>query len=272
MTRMLALAVPLALAVAVASLPMAVALAAGPTVTPTPPSSVSIVIPNVTPPGLGNTPPPNKFLPSAPPATVTIKRAVPPPTLSPTPPPSTFPPSVPPPNTFLPNTPAPSVPIVFPVPPPPATPADGLGAPNDFATLGNPGNTSFQPGVFNPFDNPHPALPWGDGQIGGARYGQVLRYWENQPQTVNNVRFEQQAAPPQELNGNPQPQGQPSTPTGVLSAKVVTKEPEPQSVTVPAYWIIETQRGYLHMPRWVLQEVGGGYYRWALVTGWFQPR
>jgi hypothetical protein len=181
---------------------------------------------------------------------------------------------VPPPNTFLPNAPAPTVPIVIPVPPTPATPTQGLGTPNDFATLGNPGNTSFQPGVFNPFDNPHPMLPWGDGQISNARYGQVIRYWENQPQTVNNVRFEQQAAPPQELNGNPpaQPQGQPSTPTGVLDAKLEAKESEAQSVTVPAYWIIETQRGYLHMPRWVLQEIGGGRYRWALVTGWFQPR
>jgi hypothetical protein len=244
MSRVLASALSALLVVSSASL----ALAAGPTPPPpnvsnTPPSSVSIVVPGVTPPPLTNTPPPNKFLPSTPPT-----------------------------NKFLPSVPPPSVPIVFPVPPPPATPQQGLGTPNDFATLGNPGNTSFQPGVFNPFDNPHPMLPWGDGQIGGQRYGQVLRYWENQPQTVYNVRFEQAAAPPQELDGNPQPQGQPSTPTGALGAKVVVKAPDPQSVTVPAYWIIETTRGYFHMPRWVLQEIGGGYYRWALVTGWFQPR
>jgi len=236
----------LALSALVVLTPVSLALAAGPpppTVTNTPPSSVNIVVPGVTPPPLTNTPSPNKFLPSSPPGHI-------------------FPPPVPP----------PSMPIVFPVPPPPATPQQGLGTPNDFATQATPGNTSFQPGVFNPFNNPHPMLPWGDGQIGGQRYGQVLRYWENQPQIVSSVRFEQAAAPPQELDSNPQPQGQPSTPSGALSAKVVAKEPEPQSVTVPAYWIIETTRGYLHMPRWVLQEVGGGYYRWALVSGWFQPR
>jgi hypothetical protein len=261
MHRMLALA--LTLAVALASLPVPFALAAGPTVTPTPPSSVNIVIPNVTPPPLSNVPV----------SSVGIKRAVPPPAITPTPPPNTFPPSTPPPNTFLPNTPAPTVPIVFPVPPPPATPTQGLGTVNDFATLGDPGNTSFQPGVFNPFDNPHPMLPWGDGQVGAQRYGQVIRYWENQPQTVHNVRFEQQAAPPQELNGNPPAQqGQPAAPgQGALDAKL-SREPAARSVTVPAYWIIETQRGYLHMPRWVLQEVGDGRYRWALVSGWFQYR
>lgn len=264
--------------------PVSLALAAGPpppTVTNTPPSSVNIVVPGVTPPPLTNTPPPNRFLPSSPGGFVTIQRPVAPPVLLPSPPtptplPSTpggsvtFPSDTPPPPLF--NTGQPSVPIVFPVPPPPATPQQGLGTPNDFATLATPGSTSFQPGVFNPFNNPHPMLPWGDGQIGGQRYGQVLRYWENQPQTVSNVRFEQAAAPPQELDSNPQPQGQPGTPSGALSAKVVAKEPAPQSVTVPAYWIVETTRGYLHMPRWVLQEVGGGYYRWALVSGWFQPR
>ena len=219
---------------------ISLALAAGPpsTATNTPPSSVSIGSPVVNPP-IVNPPP-------------VVNR--------------------PPPNRFLPSVPPPSVPIVFPVPPSPAPPPQGLGTPNDFATLATPGNTSGQPGVFNPFNNPHPMLPWGDGQIGGQRYGQVLRYWENQPQTVYNVRFEQAAAPPQELDGNPQPPGQPSTPTGALSAKVVPKEPDSQSVTVPEYWIVETTRGYFHMPRWVLQEIGGGYYRWALVTGWFQPR
>jgi hypothetical protein len=236
----------LALSALVVLTPVSLALAAGPpppTVTNTPPSTVNIVQPGVTPPPLTNVPPPNTFLPSTPP-----------------------------PNTFLPSVPPPSVAIVIPMPPPPPPPpGQGLGTPNDFATLATSGNTTFTPGVFNPFNNPHPMLPWGDGQIGGQRYGQVVRYWENQPQTVYNVRFEQAAAPPQELDGNPQPQGQPSTPTGVLSA-AVKKEPEPQSVTVPAYWIIETTYGYFHMPRWALQEVGGGYYRWALVSAWFQPR
>ena len=242
---------------------VSLALAAGPpTVTNTPPSSVNIVVPGVTPPPLTNTPPPNKFLPSSPP---------PPKPLPSTPGGSvTLPSETPPPPLF--NTGQPSVAIVIPVPPPPAKPEQGLGTVNDFATLATPGNTSFQPGVFNPFNNPHPMLPWGDGQIGGQRYGQVLRYWENQPQTVSNVRFEQAAAPPQEVDSTPQPQSPPSTPTGGLTAKPVAKETDPQSVTVPAYWIIETTRGYLHMPRWALQEVGGGYYRWALVSGWFQPR
>jgi len=270
MSRIVAVAVSVLVVLTSVSL----ALAAGPpppTVTNTPPSSVNIAVPGGTPPPLTNTPPPNKFLPSSPGGSVSISRPVTPPILVPSPGGSVMiPTETPPPPLF--NEGQPSVPIVFPVPPPPAQPEQGLGTKNDFATLGTPGNTSFQPGVFNPFNNPHPMMPWGDGQIGGQRYGQVMRYWENQPQTVSNVRFEQAAAPPQELNSNPQPQSPPSTPTGALGAKMVAKEPEPQSVTVPAYWIIETTRGYLHMPRWVLQEVGGGYYRWALVSGWFQPR
>jgi hypothetical protein len=55
---------------------------------------------------------------------------------------------------------------------------------------------------------------------------------------------------------------------------VVTRTPEPRkvSVTVPESWIIETTRGYIHMPRWVLRELGGGQYEWAWVGAWFQPR
>jgi hypothetical protein len=260
------------LAVTVVSLPVAFALAAGPSVTPTPPSSVTIApAQGVTPPNLSNTPPPIPP-PVLPGSSVSIVR----PGVTPPPLRNTYPPAVslqPPvvnPHPVVP-VPPPSVPLVIPVVTPPAPLGQGLGTPNDFASLANTGNTSFQPGVFNPFNNPHPMLPWGDGQIGGERYGQVLRYWENQPQTVYNVRFEQQAAPPQELSSEP-PATQPGTPTqGALDARAGS-EPEPQSVVVPAYWIIETTRGYIHMPRWVLQEIGGGRYRWALVTGWFQPR
>jgi hypothetical protein len=279
MLRMLVLALSVALAV---SLPLTVALAAGPTVTPTAPSSVGIVNPNVTPPGLSGTPPGVPPLVS-PRSNVGITRpnVTPPPIFNTPPPsaPSSTPPGssgtisgpVPPPPLF--NTPQPTVPLVIPVVTPPPAPGQGLGTPNDFATLANPGNTSFQPGVFNPFNNPHPMLPWGDGQIGGERFGQVIRYWENQPQTVYNVLFIVPAAQESSTSQpEPQSQVQPGAPSqGALDVRMV-REPEPQSVTVPAYWIIETTRGYLHMPRWVLQEVGGGRYRWALVSGWFQPR
>jgi hypothetical protein len=127
-------------------------------------------------------------------------------------------------------------------------------------------------------------LPWGDGQIGGERYGQVIRYWQNQPQTVSNVIFvgpaeestTPEAAPP---SSEAQPESQPSTPSSsqpsapqaVLDTKLV-RELRGQDVTVPASWIVETTRGYVHMPRWALQEVGGGRYQWVLVGAWFQPR
>jgi hypothetical protein len=170
------------------------------------------------------------------------------------------------------NTPPSSVSIAPAPVVPPATPGTGLGQLNPFATLANPGNTSFQPGVPNPFDDPHPMLPWGPGQIGGERYGQVIRYWQNQPQTVYNVIFvvppTQESTPPQT---EPQPQGQPGPPQGALDVQAA-KQPEGRSVTVPAYWIVETTRGYVHMPRWALQEVGGGRYQWVRVSSWFQPR
>lgn len=161
------------------------------------------------------------------------------------------------------------VPAQLPVPPPaPAPLGPGLGTPNPFATLANPGSTSFQPGLANPQNNPHPMLPWGDGQIGGERYGQVVRYWEQNPQTVYSVVLvplsEEEAKPEGE------PQSQPEAPAqGALEVK---KQAEPRDVTVPASLIVETTRGYLHMPRWVLQDVGGGRHRWAWVGAWFQPK
>ena len=69
-------------------------------------------------------------------------------------------------------TPPPAVATQLPTaPPPPAALGPGLGTPNPFATLGNPGSTQFQLGVANPQNNPHPMLPWGDGQIGGSDTG-----------------------------------------------------------------------------------------------------
>lgn len=167
-------------------------------------------------------------------------------------------------------TPSPPSTVTIPTPPPPPPPlGPGLGTPNPFATLGNPGSARFQPGVPNPQDNPHPMLPWGDGQIGGERYGQVVRYWEQQPQTVYSVLLvsisEEEAKPEGE------PQSQPGTPTqGALEVKAAKLAP--QDVTVPGSWIVETTRGYVHMPRWVLQEVGGGRHQWAVVGAWFQPK
>ena len=161
------------------------------------------------------------------------------------------------------------VPAQLPVPPPaPAPLGPGLGTPNPFATLANPGSTRFQPGLPNPQNNPHPMLPWGDGQIGGERYGQVVRYWEQNPQTVYSVVLvplsEEEAKPEGE------PQSQPEAPAqGALEVK---KQAEPRDVTVPASLIVETTRGYLHMPRWVLQDVGGGRHQWAWVGAWFQPK
>jgi hypothetical protein len=181
------------------------------------------------------------------------------------------------------TTPPSSVVIVRQPPPPPGVPIvpctnGGLGTPNPFSSALNPGSADFRPGVCNPLNNPHPMLPWGDGQIGGERYGQVIRYWENQPQVVYNVIFvtppaEEAAPPPTEPEPQPQgePSSQPSTPQGALDAKAA-RPPEGRSVTVPAYWIVETTRGYLHMPRWALQEVGGGRYQWVLVGAWFHPR
>ena len=155
-------------------------------------------------------------------------------------------------------------------PPPPAALGPGLGTPNPFATLGNPGSTRFQPGVPNPQNNPYPMLPWGDGQIGGERYGQVIRYWEQHPQIVYNVVLvlvsEEEARPEAE------PQDQPGAPAqGALEAKA-GRPREPQSVTVPGSWIAETTRGYVHMPRWALQELGAGRYQWVLIGAWFQPK
>jgi hypothetical protein len=154
-------------------------------------------------------------------------------------------------------------------PPPPAALGPGLGTPNPFATLGNPGSTSFQPGVANPQNNPYPMLPWGDGQIGGERYGQVIRYWEQHPQVVYNVEL---VVTEEEIRLESEPQGQPGAPIqGALQAKA-GRPREPQSVTVPGSWIAETTRGYVHMPRWALQELGGGRYQWVLIGAWFQPR
>lgn len=187
----------------------------------------------------------------------------------------------------LPTPPA-SVTIVRRPPPPPFVQpvpcaGGGLGQVNPPPSALNPGSTDFRPGVCNPLNDPHPMLPWGDGQIGGERYGQVVRYWQNQPQTVSNVIFvglaeestTPEAAPP---SSEPQPQSQPSTPSSppsapqaMLDTKLV-RELRGQDVTVPASWIVETTRGYIHMPRWALQEVGGGRYQWVLVGAWFQPR
>ena len=171
-------------------------------------------------------------------------------------------------------------------PPPPLVPCQGggLGQANSFAGLATPGTTQFAQGSCNPFDNPHPMLPWGDGQIGGQRYGQVIRYWENQPQTVSNVIFvalpaEESTTPeavppvpeaPPQSQPSP-PQAQPSAPQAVLDGRL-HRQLRGQDVTVPASWIVETTRGYIHMPRWALQEVGGGRYQWVLVGAWFQPR
>jgi hypothetical protein len=168
-------------------------------------------------------------------------------------------------------TPPPAVTTQLPTaPPPPAPLGPGLGTPNPFATLGNPGSTRFQPGVANPQNNPYPMLPWGDGQIGGERYGQVIRYWEQHPQIVYNVLLvlvsEEEARPEAE------PQDQPGAPIqGALEAKA-GRPREPQSVTVPGSWIAETTRGYVHMPRWALQEIGDGRHQWVLIGPWFQPK
>jgi len=171
-------------------------------------------------------------------------------------------------------------------PPPPLVPCQGggLGQANSFAGLATPGTTDFRPGSCNPFDNPHPMLPWGDGQIGGERYGQVIRYWENQPKVVSDVIFVElpveQPPTPEAVPPVPEPpaqnqpgtsQGQPSAPQAVLEGKLHTK-PQKHDVTVPGSWIVETTRGYIHMPRWALQEVGGGRYQWVLIGAWFQPR
>jgi len=170
--------------------------------------------------------------------------------------------------SVTPSAPA-QVPAQLPAPPPvPAALGPGLGTPNPFATLGNPGSTSFQPGVANPQNNPYPMLPWGDGQIGGERYGQVVRYWEQNPQTVYSVVLV--PIPEEETKLENEPQTQPEAP--VLGVLAVTRQPEPRDVTVPASLIVETTRGYLHMPRWVLQDVGGGRHQWAWVGAWFQPK
>ena len=168
-------------------------------------------------------------------------------------------------------TPPPAVSTQLPTaPPPPAALGPGLGTPNPFATLGNPGSTSFQPGVANPQSNPHPMLPWGDGQIGGERYGQVIRYWEQHPQIVYNVEIV--LVTEEEIRPESEPQGQPGAPIqGALQAKA-GRPREPQSVTVPGSWIAETTRGYVHMPRWALQELGAGRYQWVLIGAWFQPK
>ena len=79
--------------------------------------------------------------------------------------------------------------------------------------------------------------------------------------------LDEEASPPQ----TEPPQGQPGPAQGALDAQAA-KQPEGRSVTVPAYWIVETTRGYIHMPRWALQEVGGGRYQWVLVGAWFHPR
>ena len=124
----------------------------------------------------------------------------------------------------------------------------------------------------NTFNNdPHPMLPWGPGQIGGARYGPVIRYWEQQPQTVYGVVLvpipQEEAKPEGEPPSQP---SQPETPSqGALEAR---KRAEPQDVTVPGSLIVETTRGFIHMPRWVLQETGGGRHQWAWVGAWFQPK
>lgn len=168
----------------------------------------------------------------------------------------------------------------------------GIGKPNPFPNTVPPGATPpFQTGIANPFNNPHPMLPWGDGQIGGERYGQVIRYWEQHPQVVDNVILvtvvpEEEAKPeakPEEPPVEPKPEGQPqgqpavppatirSTPQGAVDGRTA-RAPQPQSVTVPRSWIVETTRGYIHLPRWVLQDLGGGRYQWAVVGTWFQPR
>lgn len=177
-----------------------------------------------------------------------------------------------------------SVTLPPPAPGVPPAPGPGLGTVNPFATLANPGSTRFQVGVPNPQNNPHPMLPWGDGQIGGERYGQVIRYWEQHPQVVENVILvalpEEEASPearpeePPDTTREEQPKGQSAAPPALIRAADarVASAPRPQSVTVPGSWIVETTRGYIHMPRWVLQEVSGGRHQWALVGAWFQPR
>lgn len=156
---------------------------------------------------------------------------------------------------------------------PPPLPACGTG---DFPTLGNTGTARCDPFLLNP----HPMLPWGPGQIDNARYGQVIKYWREHPQVVENVILiplpADEPAKPEEPQGSPQgqPEGQPASPAQNALNVLVTRTPEPRrvSVTVPEAWIVETTRGYIHMPRWVLRELGGGRYEWAMVGAWFQPR
>jgi hypothetical protein len=106
--------------------------------------------------------------------------------------------------------------------------------------------------------------------MGGERYGQVVRYWEQNPQTVYSVVL---VPIPEEEEAKPESEAQRSPPeTPIQGALEVKRQPEPRDVTVPASLIVETTRGYLHMPRWVLQDVGGGRHQWAWVGAWFQPK
>jgi hypothetical protein len=166
-------------------------------------------------------------------------------------------------------------------PPPSSNPSCGPGLPgNPLPGLVTPGSAIFANGVCNPFNHPHPMLPWGPGEVGGERYGPVVRYWEQHPQVVYGVVLvpipQEEATPESEPGSQPesQPQTQPGSQSGAQAqaALEAKKQPAPQDVTVPGSWIVETTRGYVHMPRWVLQEVDGGRYQWAWVSAWFQPK
>lgn len=139
-------------------------------------------------------------------------------------------------------------------PPPPPNTLPNPPMPNPFPNFFNP--QSPDPNLRNPFippsntlrtpfNNPYPVLPWGDGQLGAAGvYGTTIRNWEMPEQSfVLEVMV-------------PQPGSLPAT------WEVVP-------VTVPAYIVVETTRGYGYPGRWAVVQVAVGGYQWQWLPATF---
>ena len=107
---------------------------------------------------------------------------------------------------------------------------------------------AFAQGAPTPTSPPHPSMPWsGVPYSGRASYGSVVRYIEVPPQQmVINVYL-------------PGP--------GSFSG-----EYEQQVIEIPGYVVAETTTGYIHPPRWSVQQVTPGVYQWVALPEQFEPK
>src|SRR5438552_5625996 len=124
---------------------------------------------------------------------------------------------------------------------PPTNAPGGLGQGNPLPPVGNP---NIPPSLVGrtPNNNPYPTLPWGDGQAGASGCQRSPNSSAGCISTVYGTAIQTWDIPDQSLMLNvmvPQPGSLPPTWESV-------------PVTIPAYVVLETTRGYGYPGRWTV--------------------